>query len=264
MRIIERGHGTPIVFVQGLHGRWEYASLTVDALAKHFRVVTFSLSDEPTADYSFDPVRPFDSYASQIGAAMDAAGFDRAVVCGQSFGGLVALRFAATSPARTAALVLASTPGPGWHLKRRHELYARLPWILGPLFFVETPVRAARELAAAFPSLRDRAAFSLKMLRATVQGPLSPPRMAARARRIAGYDILADCARTTVPTLVVTGEPHLDHVVPVAATSMYAAVIRGAQSATLERTGHLGSLTRPDEFARIIRDFVERQRHAAA
>lgn len=264
MRIIDRGQGTPIVFVQGLHGRWEYASLTVDALAKYFRVITFSLNDEPTADYSFDPARPFDSYASQIGAAMDSAGLDRAALCGQSFGGLVALRFAATNPRRISALVLASTPGPGWHLKRRHEWYARLPWILGPLFIVELPFRASRELAAALPSLRDRAMFSLKMLRATLRGPVSPPRMAARARRIGGYDVLPDCARITMPTLVLTGEPQLDHVVPVAATSMYASVIRGAESVTLDRTGHLGSLTRPEEFARIVRDFVERQRHAAA
>jgi pimeloyl-ACP methyl ester carboxylesterase len=264
MKIIERGRGETIVFIQGLHGRWEYASLTVDALAKHFRVITFSLNDEPTADFAFDPQRPFDSYSSQVAAALDAAGCERAVVCGQSFGGLVALRFAATTPSRTIALVLASTPGPGWHLKKRHEIYARLPWICGPLFFVEAPFRAAGELAAALPAFRDRVAFSWNMLRAVLRGPLSPPRMAARARRIGAYDIPADCARITVPTLVLTGEPALDHVVPVDGTSRYATAIRGARTAVLARTGHLGSLTRADEFARLIREFVDRERHAAA
>jgi pimeloyl-ACP methyl ester carboxylesterase len=263
MRIIQRGEGDPLVFIQGLHGRWEYAQLTVDALAKHFRVITFSLNDEPSASCAFDASRPFDSYAAQVGAALDASGCERAVICGQSFGGLVALRFAAMNPSRSVALVLGSTPGPGWHLKRRHEIYARLPWLLGPLFFVEAPFRASGELAAALPSLRDRAAFSLTMLRAMIRGPLSPARMAARARRIAAYDVLADCARITIPTLVLTGEAALDHVVPVEGTSKYAAVIRGARSAVLERTGHLGSLTRPGAFAALIRDFAQALPHAA-
>jgi pimeloyl-ACP methyl ester carboxylesterase len=30
-----------------------------------------------------------------------------------------------------------------------------------------------------------------------------------------------------------------------------------AQSATIARTGHLGMLTRPDEFTRIVAPFVE-------
>jgi len=30
------------------------------------------------------------------------------------------------------------------------------------------------------------------------------------------------------------------------------------------RTGHLGTITRPDAFAAIVRGFIERHRHAAA
>ena len=77
------------------------------------------------------------------------------------------------------------------------------------------------------------------------------------------YDVLADCARVTVPTLVMTGEAALDYVVPVEGTSRYATAIRGARRVVLERTGHLGSLTRPDEFAGRIRAFTEGLRHAA-
>src|SRR5258708_3515599 len=223
-KVLVRGDGEPLVFIPGLHGRYEYASLTVDALAEHFRVITFSLCDEPSAGYPFDATRPFDSYAAQVRAALDTSGFDRAVICGQSFGGLVALRFAATYPTRAEALVLASTPGPGWHLKRRHEIYARLPWILGPLFFIETPFRAAGELAAALPSRRDRARFGLTMFRTALGAPVPPARMAARARRIRAYDALAECGRIAVPTLVLTGEAALDHVVPVEGTSKYATV----------------------------------------
>ena len=53
-------------------------------------------------------------------------------------------------------------------------------------------------------------------------------------------DFTADCAAITCPTLVTTGEPHLDAVVPVEATRRYLSLIPGAKYAMIERTGHLG------------------------
>jgi pimeloyl-ACP methyl ester carboxylesterase len=63
---------------------------------------------------------------------------------------------------------------------------------------------------------------------------------------------------------VITGEPALDRVVPVAGSTEYGTLIRNARVVVLERTGHLGSITRPDAFAALVRDFIEGQRHAAA
>jgi len=80
----------PLVLVPGVQGRWEYMRRTVDALSAHFRVVTFSLRGNS-----------IDEYADQIAGALDERQIDRAIVCGVSFGGRVALRFAATARART-------------------------------------------------------------------------------------------------------------------------------------------------------------------
>ena len=57
MTIIERGDGPPLVLIPGLQGRWEYVRPTVDALSQYFRVLSFSLCDEPTAKAAFDPQR---------------------------------------------------------------------------------------------------------------------------------------------------------------------------------------------------------------
>jgi pimeloyl-ACP methyl ester carboxylesterase len=261
---VERGTGTPLVLVPSLHGRWEYLGPTVDALSASFRVVTFPLCDEPSAGAAFDPGIGLESYAAQVDQALSALGIERAVVCGVSFGGLVALRFAATRPTRTAALVLASTPGPGWHLRPRHEIYVRLPWLFGPVFAVEAPLRLGAELRAAFPRWRDRLRFTRSQLPLLVRRPLSPARMARRARLISTVDTRRLCAQVTAPTLVVTGEPALDHVVPAGRSLEYAAIIRGARQAVLERSGHLGTITRPDAFAEIVRAFVRDISHAAA
>lgn len=245
-----------LVLIPGIQGRWEYIRPAVDALSSAFHVVTFSLCDEPSAAFAFDSSPGFNCYVEQVRAALDQCRVERAIVCGISFGGLVALRFAAVHADRACGLVLASTPGPGWHLRPRHELYARLPFLLGPLFLAETPWRLRSEMAAAFPELPARLRFAGSQLRTLVDAPLSLARMAGRARMLATIDAGADCARITAPTLVVTGERTLDHVVPVDGSAGYVSLIRGARGVVLERTGHLGSITRPADFAAIIREFA--------
>lgn len=263
MRIIERGTGPPLVFIPGLQGRWEYQRSTVDALAEAFRVITFSLCDERTADAHFDSAAGMESYVRQVERALDDCRIERAAICGVSFGGLVALRFAAGHPHRAAALVIVSAPGPMWHLKPRHELYARAPLVFGPVFAAESPLRFRREIAAAFPDRSERRRFVRAQLRTLVDAPLSLRRMAARARLIATNDRCADALAVSCPTLVVHGDSMLDHVVDADDTLSYARLIPDAQSAVLNHTGHLGSITRPHEFATIVRSFLIVRRHGS-
>ena len=247
----------PLVLVPGIQGRPEYHGPAIDALADRFHVMTLPLCGEPSAAVP-DASSDLDAYADLIEAALDAHGCDRAVICGVSFGGIVALRFAARRPHRTEMLVLASVPGPGWHLRGRHEFYARWPRLFGALFLAESPFRLRREIAAALPSLRERRRFLGWQLRTVVAAPPSLLRMAARAKLIAGADMAADCQRVSAPTFVVTGEAGLDQVVAVEATRRYLELIAGAEYAVIEKTGHLGSTTRPDVFASLVEHFVER------
>jgi pimeloyl-ACP methyl ester carboxylesterase len=76
--------------------------------------------------------------------------------------------------------------------------------------------------------------------------------MAARVKCLTGEDFVADATRVAAPTLVITGEPELDRVVPVPGTKEYLDLIAGAVGVTLERTGHLGVITRPAAFAELI------------
>ena len=257
MLIVDRGNGPPLVLIPGLQGRWEYVGPAVDALSAYFRVLTFPLCDEPSSGLAFDAARGLDSYADQIRAILDRAGVSRAVICGISFGGLIATRFAAMHPTPTALLILVSTPPPGMPLKRRHQIYLRMPWILGPLLLAEAPWRLRPELRMAMPDATTRRRFSLRALATLVRAPLSLSRMAARARLLTRADVRGDCTRITTPALVITGEPGLDYVVPVEGSSEYMRLIPDAHHAIIERTGHLGSVTRPEAFAAIVRDFVK-------
>jgi pimeloyl-ACP methyl ester carboxylesterase len=217
----------------------------VDALSMFFRVLSFSLD-----------AGDLDGYAQHVAAVLSQKRIDHATICGVSFGGLIAVRFAAQNPARCDALILASTPRPAFRLRPRHQLYLRAPWIFGPIFLAESPLRLRPEVCAAIPDSRARRRFALRGLRTLLSAPVSLSRMAARAKLIASVDLGPDCERITAPTLVVTGERHLDHVVPVEGASEYVRLIPNARAAVLERTGHLGSITRPEAFAAMIRDFV--------
>src|SRR5690242_20596282 len=68
--IIERGTGQPVVLIPGIQGRWEYATATVEALARDCRVITFSLCDERTAasapSSAASDRAPLDVFAEQV------------------------------------------------------------------------------------------------------------------------------------------------------------------------------------------------------
>jgi pimeloyl-ACP methyl ester carboxylesterase len=265
---VERGSGEPLIFVPGLQGRWEYMRPAIDALSETHRVITFPLCDEPAAQASFHRERGLDGYVAQVESVLDALTIERAAICGVSFGGLIALRLAATLPARASALVLASTPGPRFHLKTRHRLYARMPWLFGAVFAAESPSRLRVEVKAALPNETRRREFLRRQLLTFREAPLSASRMGKRALLIESYDRIADCARVACPTLVVHGEPSLDYVVDANETASYGQLIPGARVVMMERTGHLGSITDPQRFAEIVNGFLDtarkESRHSAA
>ena len=255
--VVDVGTGPPLVLIPGIQGRWEYLQPAINALAKFFRVLSFPLAGERESGATFDPSLGLDNYTRQIAAILDRRGLDAATVCGISFGGLAAIRFAAAHPQRTTALVLVSTPGPDLNLSRRHRMYIRAPWLFGPLFLIETPRRIHAELRAVFPSVAARWRFARGQLATLVRAPLSTARMAARATLIPPPALREDCASISAPTLVIVGEPALDRVVRVETTTAYLALIPQARARTLEGTGHLGSITHPEAFAGAVRHFVE-------
>jgi pimeloyl-ACP methyl ester carboxylesterase len=254
--VIDRGSGPPLVLVPGIQGRWEWMRPAIAAMAVTSRVLSVSLAGEPGSGARFDAARGFEDFLAQIDALLDGAGLGSASICGVSFGGLIALQYAAARPDRVRALVLVSTPGPDWNPAIDLPAYVQHPWRLFPRFTLEAIGRSRHELAATFPARGRRATAAARYLGLVVAAPTSPARMSGRAALAGGARFREACARIACPTLIVTGEPGLDRVVPPATTLEYLHLIPGARSATLERTGHLGPITRPARFSEIVAGFV--------
>ena len=244
----------PIVIIPGIQGRWEWMRPAIDALHRECgNVSTFSLNEEDgTGD-------PFEQWMSMIQERLDRSGSDRIVLIGVSFGGLVAVRYAARYPERVAALVLVSTPSPGYRLSELDEGMVRNPIARLPRFAMRGVRRLAPEIVAAKDTWRERLLFTASYGFQVVFKPAAPTKMARWVRAWQASDIASECARITAPTHLITGEPRLDRVVPVQSTLHYLTLIPGATFSRLARTGHIGLVSRPRDFSMLVSEFL----HAA-
>ena len=253
--MVDRGSGTPIVLIPGLQGRWEWTSPAVDALAKHNRVITFSLCDERSSAFPCDPQRGFENYLDQIDQAIKQARIERAVIAGVSYGGLIATEFAARHPERVSALVLVNALHSSWEPTEQQRRYLSAPILSSPMFVATGPQRWRPEMVAAMPSLMERLKFGIAAGARVLMAPANPSRMARRIAWAKAHHF-ADPRAVKAPVLLVTGEPELDLVVPVDVTRRYLDEFTEAEHVVVRRTGHLGMATRPDAFADVLERFV--------
>ena len=260
MTIVDLGRGEPIVLIPGIQGRWEWMRPAVEALSRGCRVITFSLADEPTARYD-GSAEGFDRYVDQIARALDGAGLQRAAIAGVSFGGLIASAFAARYPDRVTALILISALPPSWRLNKRANFFLRAPRLLSPLFCVSS-LRLYTEIAAAKPGFWNGVFGAVAHVANVAIHPFNARRMASRALMTTTQD-WSRLNALEVPTLVITGEPSLDKVVPPALTLEYLQLWPHARHVMLPRTGHLGIITRPQEFAGLVTSFLEESARGA-
>lgn len=257
--MIDIGTGPPLVLVPGLQGRWEWMHPVVAALARRFRVLTFSLAGEKGSDTALPSDAAFDTYIDQIDRLFDTARESSATICGISFGGLIAFRYARLRPHRVGQLILASPVPPDFELKGRFKLYSRAPRLLFPLFCLDSARRVMPEWVASFPKWSDRLHQAVHIGRRVLSAPTSPATMGRRIESMRHVNF-ADGGAVAAPTLILVGEDGLDRTVPPETSRRYCALIPQAEFRTLERTGHLGTVTRPDTFAAEVMAFVDRAR----
>ena len=256
MTLIDRGEGVAVIVVPGIQGRWEWHRPGIDAMAALCRVLTFSFADEPGSKARFDSLACLDSYCDQIRDVMTQAGLSSAALCGISYGGLVAAVFAARHPERVSSLILVSALPPTWKPDARIGVFLRSPRLCTPLFLLGS-VRLFAEILTASPGITAAIATALRHAYNALTHMFSPIRMARRASQLSGLNLTTEMSNVRASTLLIVGEPGLDRVVPTAATLDYLHLLRDARAVTLERTGHLGSITRPETFAALVASFAQ-------
>src|SRR4051794_17112164 len=259
--MMDEGSGPPVIVIPGIQGRWEWMLPALRALVPTCRTISYSLAGDLGAEFPPQRTLGFDNYVHQLDAIFERAGLARAALCGVSYGGFIALRYAAIRPERVSALVLVSAPAPGWVPSARQQRYLASPWLSAPIFVLTAPFRLWAEIRSAMPSWGARLRFAASHGARVASAPLVPSLAAARIADQQAADFSGDAARVQAPTLVVTGDDDLDLVVPPGVTRQYVTSIHGARYEQLRGTGHIGMLTQPDRFARLVSDFVHANHH---
>ncbi len=232
IRYAEAGQGTPLVHLHGAGGL--RLSPAHDLLARQFRMIAFEMpgfgaSPENTSS------RTMADYAMTMAHAADALGLDRYNLWGTSFGGKAAVWLAAQAPERLLSLVLqapaAILPAGGAPVARTPEDMARLlyahPERMGPM-----PARDPTVLA------------KQQKLVARLRGPARDPDLETRMGTI------------DTPTLVLWGT--LDRMIPSETARIYKELMPNCHLVLVYDSGHAMDAERPEAFADVVGDFIER------
>jgi 3-oxoadipate enol-lactonase/4-carboxymuconolactone decarboxylase len=197
-------------------------------------------SDAPKADYTIPML------AADALAVLDAAGRERAHICGLSMGAMTALEIAVEHPSRVDRIVAANTSarmsaelmGQRAALVRQKGMGAIVDAVLERFFT---------------PAYRERQPPALATARTTVLAT-DPEGYAGCCMAIAALELAGKLARVEAPLLVINGArdistPPAEHGEPIAAA------VAGARSVTLD-AGHLSAVEQPEAFAASVLAFL--------
>jgi pimeloyl-ACP methyl ester carboxylesterase len=125
----EAGHGaTPLILLHGLCSMVYTWTEVFDQFAQHTRAIAIDLAGfGATAKPRDENIYTIDAQARLVLEFMDKTGLDRAIVCGNSMGGSVALRVAQRAPHRVSRLVLLAPA-----VYRDHWRFRLVPLSQGP------------------------------------------------------------------------------------------------------------------------------------
>jgi pimeloyl-ACP methyl ester carboxylesterase len=232
IRYMEAGQGTPLVHLHGAGG----LRLTPahDLLCRHFRVVAFEMpgfgqSPENTR------TRSMPELASTMAQAIKNLGLDTFNLMGTSFGGKAALWLALQAPERVLALVLES---PAAIRQEGSELPSGSPEEMARRLYAH-PERLAT-IPVLDPAIRAKTQPLVQRLR-------GPNRDA---------DLEGRLSSLVTPTLVLFGT--LDRVIAPAMGRVYKALMPGCHLVFVYDAGHAIGTDRPEAFAEVVVDFLER------
>jgi proline iminopeptidase len=198
---------------------------------------------------------------ADLDAIRQTLSLERVAVLGDSYGGMIAMAYAAAHPEHVARLILSDSAAPSWK-----SMVHLLPQVFPDR--EEQGEKEAKKLAAD-PEAVARAGlvnhmrqmfYSTEMRDAylTRMGDLGfePAVGSAVQRATENLDLTAKLPGFHFPTLVITGRYDMN-VAPLTAWRM-AHAIPGAQLVFFEKSGHLPAYEEPDKYLQTLESFLKR------
>ena len=203
-----------------------------------------------------------DAQVADLDAVRQALGLNKVAVLGDSYGGLVAMAYAAAHPEHVAKLILSDSPGPSWKSIVRvlpevfpdiEEQTEKETQSLGPNTEAAARAGLRNHFRMLFYSPEKRDAYMNKM------GDLGfEPAVGAAVRQSSNdLDLSGKLGSFNFPTLVINGRFDMN-VAPLTAWNL-AHAIPGARLVFFEHSGHLPSYEEPDRYIAVLEEFLNQR-----
>ena len=193
-------------------------------------------------------------WADDLERVLDHAGHgpdEPVVLVGVSLGGIQAIAFAATRPARVAALVVADS----FAFLPPDVSVSRIAAQTEQVRLLPMAQVAERYVAATFADTSTRGAGIVRREMERIH----PGSYLAAVRTCFGADVRHLLGAVSAPTLVLWGDR--DDKTPRALSDEIASGIRGSELRVVADAGHLAPLDNPSAFARDVTNFLQRNAH---
>jgi pimeloyl-ACP methyl ester carboxylesterase len=253
----DTGSGVPIVFVHefaGDHRSWEPQ---VRHFSRRYRCIAYSArgylpSDVPEDVEKYSQAR----WRDDIRSVLDGLGLDKAHVVGLSMGAFASLHFGMTHGARALSITVAGGgygAHPAQYAKFQQDSRVNADFIRreGMKKFAATYGHGPTRVQFQNKDPRGFAEYIRQLEEHSATGSANT-QLGYQSRRPSLYDLVAEMARISVPTLIMAGdeeEPCLE------ACLLMKRAIPTAGLAVLPKSGHGINLEEPELFNRLLEDF---------
>ena len=262
------GRGDPIIVVHGGPGMdHSYLLPGMRRLARSNRVIFYDQRGGGRTEGEVSRATvSFDTFLGDISALADSLRLGRFTLMGHSWGGLIALRYAARHPDRLRALVLMNSVEPGRrYIVQSSDLLAKKRTTEDSIEYariLKSDALKRREASAVNALLRvtfrtlftDRAlaqqlVIDLDQRTVSNMGPVASMVMTSAGT----FDFWTEAASIRVPTLILQGA---DDAMPLEMVRELARTIPGSRLSIIEGAGHFPYIEKPTDTIGAITRFL--------
>jgi len=252
---------TPVIVANGGPGLSHIYMLQNDVWTRlsHNRQIVFYDQRGTGKSKRVSPDVPFgmDAQVADMEAVRAKFGLQKFDLVGDSYGGLLAMAYAAAHPEHIEKLILSDSAAPAWK-----DIVRVLPDVFPDVLEqITAREKSATGTDAADQRIRDHflmlfySEANRDAYLAGVKDLESVPQVSAAVQKATrSLDLTPELPKFKFPTMVITGRYDMN-VTPLTAWNIYKA-IPGAKFVVFEKSGHLPSYEEPDKYVSVVDAFL--------
>ncbi len=256
----ETGSGRTVIFVHEFAGDMRSWEPQMRHFGRSYRCISYNARGYPPSDVPPESASYSQANAADdIKAVLDAAGADDAHVVGLSMGGFATLHFGFRHPKRARSLCVGgcgygAEPEQRERFQAEADATANLLTTGGMAKFADAYAHGPTRVQFENKDPRGFAEFKRMLAEHSALGSANTQLGVQRARPSL-YTLVDEMKNLTVPTLIITGDEDWPCLMP--GILMKRNIPRSAL-AVMPNAGHAINLEDPDDYNRIVGDFLAR------